>query len=167
MRAHALNAGPTQLHQGLAVFAVIFYLVCFGLGYSAAPTIVASEIYPTHARSYGVSQVVFFMWVGNFVVSATFLTETQTFGIDNTFYIYTAVTVVAWLYIYYELPETSGKTMEQIWTCFCGTNEVRVARRIAGAGRGVLVLSGVLCGKATLELTTATSLLPPGRKVHW
>merc|ERR1711924_435596 len=57
------------------------------------------------------------------VVSATFLTETQTFGIDNTFYIYTAVTVVAWLYIYYELPETSGKTMEQIWTCFCGTNE--------------------------------------------
>jgi len=109
--------------QGLAVFAVIFYLVCFGLGYSAAPTIVASEIYPTHARSYGVSQVVFCMWAGNFVVSATFLTETQTFGVDYTFYIYTAVTAIAWVYIYFELPETSGKTMEQIWTCFCGKNE--------------------------------------------
>mmetsp|Transcript_19905 Transcript_19905/g.46003 ORF Transcript_19905/g.46003 Transcript_19905/m.46003 type:complete len:140 (+) Transcript_19905:39-458(+) len=101
----------------------MFYLVCFGLGYAAAPTIVASEIYPTNARSFGVSQVVFFMWMGNFLVSATFLTETNNFGISNTFYIYAGVTVLAWFYIYMELPETSGKSMEEIWTCFCGKNE--------------------------------------------
>ena len=72
------------------------------------------------------------MWMANFVVSSTFLTETNNFGTSNTFYIYAAVTVLAWFYIYVELPETSGKTMEQIWTCFCGKTEVGAPARAGG-----------------------------------
>ena len=47
-------------------------------------------------------------------VAVTFLTLVDAVGHSATFWIYAAITVCAWIFIYRLVPETKGKTLEQI-----------------------------------------------------
>lgn len=53
-------------------------------------------------------------WGMNLVVAVTFLTLVRLVGHSVTFWIYGAITVGAWVFIYKLVPETKGKTLEQI-----------------------------------------------------
>ena len=53
-------------------------------------------------------------WAMNLVVAVTFLTLVHVVGRSSTFWIYGAITVCAWIFIYKLVPETKGKTLEQI-----------------------------------------------------
>lgn len=53
-------------------------------------------------------------WVLNLVVAVSFLTLVGAVGRAFTFWIYGAVTVAAWFFVYKLVPETKGKTLEEI-----------------------------------------------------
>ncbi len=53
-------------------------------------------------------------WCMNLAVAVTFLTLVDKVGHAMTFWIYGAITVCAWVFIYKLVPETKGKTLEQI-----------------------------------------------------
>ena len=53
-------------------------------------------------------------WCMNLGVAVTFLTLVGIVGHSVTFWIYGAITVGAWVFIYKLVPETKGKTLEQI-----------------------------------------------------
>jgi hypothetical protein len=53
-------------------------------------------------------------WAMNLGVAVTFLTLVSVVGRSATFWIYGAITVAAWVFIYKLVPETRGKTLEQI-----------------------------------------------------
>jgi hypothetical protein len=53
-------------------------------------------------------------WSANLLVALTFLTLTKVMGKPATFWLYGAVTVAAWFFAFFLVPETKGKTLEQI-----------------------------------------------------
>jgi hypothetical protein len=53
-------------------------------------------------------------WASNFAVSLTFLTLVELIGRSWTFWSYALLAIAAWFFSYYLVPETKGRTLEQI-----------------------------------------------------
>jgi hypothetical protein len=53
-------------------------------------------------------------WSANLVVALTFLTLTQQVGKSFTFWIYGLVSIATWLFAFFLVPETKGRSLEEI-----------------------------------------------------
>jgi hypothetical protein len=53
-------------------------------------------------------------WSANLIVALSFLTLTHLMGKATTFWLYGIVSIGAWLFAFFLVPETKGKTLEQI-----------------------------------------------------
>jgi MFS transporter, SP family, arabinose:H+ symporter len=75
---------------------------------------VISEIFPTKIRGRAASIATSMLWTGTLVVTLTFLSLIRALGVGGTFGIYAALSAVAFVFIWKMVPETRGKTLEQI-----------------------------------------------------
>lgn len=84
--------------------------------YSLAPItwVILSEIFPNRIRGGAMSVSVVALWMGNFVVSQTFPLMYQKLGLAQCFWVYAIICFAGFLFILMRLPETKGKTLEQI-----------------------------------------------------
>jgi len=78
------------------------------------PWAVNSEIYPLKIRSVANSLATTVNWGSNLIVSISFLSYANLVTRAGTFWTYASIGVIAWIYFFFKLPETKGKTMEQI-----------------------------------------------------
>jgi sugar porter (SP) family MFS transporter len=88
-----------------------------------------AEIYPLRIRGLAEGAAATFNWGSNLIVSLTFLTLLEKLGASATFLLYAFASVASWLFAYYLVPETKGRTLEEIeafWRARHG------ARRTAG-----------------------------------
>jgi len=96
------------------------YVGSFAIGLGPVFWLVLSEIYPLHIRGRAMSIGTAVNWSVNLIVALTFLTLTQVLGNAATFWLYGIVSVGAWLFAFFLVPETKGKTLEEIeahwWT---------------------------------------------------
>ncbi len=100
--------------QWIAQIGIFFYLAFFSIGMGATPWTVNSEIYPLHLRGIGNSMSTLGNWLGNYLISALFLTATETdTGEVITYFVLGGFCMGAFLFIYLLLPETKGKTIEE------------------------------------------------------
>lgn len=91
----------------------MLYLAFFSIGLGNTPWTVNSEIYPLHLRGVGMSLATTTNWVSNYIISQLFLTLTSSsVGKVVTFACIAVFCVFAWLFVYYLLPETKGKSIE-------------------------------------------------------
>ena len=111
--AGALNVGGIW-----TLCATSFYLAAFQPGMGPMPWTINAEIYPLHARAMGVSTATTVNWVGNLVISLTFLDLTKAVSTYGAFWIYCGVAVLGWAWLYVYLPETRGLTLEEISKLF-------------------------------------------------
>src|SRR5215469_13913316 len=75
-----------------------------------------AEIYPLKIRGLAEGTAATFNWASNLIVSLTFLTLVEKLGPSATFALYAFAAVASWLFAYYLVPETKGRTLEQIET---------------------------------------------------
>ena len=104
----------------IAVGSLMIYVGSFAIGLGPVFWLVLSEIYPLHIRGRAMSIGTAVNWSVNLIVALTFLTLTQVLGNAATFWLYGIVSVGAWLFAFFLVPETKGKTLEEIeahwWT---------------------------------------------------
>ena len=98
----------------LAVLGLVLYLAWFAPGMGPMPWTVNSEIYPQWARSFGNASSAATNWISNLVVSITFLHLTRLLTKSGAFGLYTVIAFMGWLFIYSFVPETKGKTLEEV-----------------------------------------------------
>jgi MFS family permease len=98
----------------VAVGGLIVYVACFAFGLGPVFWLIISEIYPLAVRGAAMSAATVANWVMNLLVAVTFLTLVKLLGHAATFLMYGVLTVVAWFFIYKLVPETKGKSLEQI-----------------------------------------------------
>lgn len=111
--------GITFLEQGealglTAVFALLIYVGFFAVSLGPVAWLIISEIYPLGIRGRAMGIASFANWLCNFFVSLTFLTLIQDLGISGTFWIYAIICVIGLWFVIKLVPETKGKTLEEI-----------------------------------------------------
>jgi SP family galactose:H+ symporter-like MFS transporter len=97
-----------------AIGGLVIYVACFAFGLGPIFWLLISEIYPLKIRSAAMSAVTVTNWLMNLVVAVTFLTLVSVLGHAGTFWLYGVIAVAAWVFIYRLVPETKGKSLEQI-----------------------------------------------------
>jgi sugar porter (SP) family MFS transporter len=104
-----------QHHAGyLALGGLLLYIASFAIGLGPVFWLMISEIYPIGVRSKAMAVSTMVNWAANFVVAGTFLTVSAAITRQGTFFIYTGIAVVAFLFFLLKVPETRGKSLEQI-----------------------------------------------------
>ncbi|KAF6137405.1 hypothetical protein GIB67_036442 [Kingdonia uniflora] len=110
LKAHELSLDSVP---GLAVAGVLVYIGSFSIGMGAVPWVVMSEIFPINVKGVAGSLATLVNWFGSWVVSYTFnyLMSWSSYG---TFIIYAVVNILAIIFIATFVPETKGRTLEEI-----------------------------------------------------
>ncbi len=98
----------------IAVVSLMFYVGSFAVGLGPVFWLLLSEIYPLSVRGRAMSVGTLANWTANLAVALTFLSLTQGLGKPATFWLYGAITAASWVFAFFFVPETMGKTLEQI-----------------------------------------------------
>jgi hypothetical protein len=73
-----------------------------------------SEIYPLAVRGAGTSVQSATLWGTNLLITLTLLSMINLFGVGQVFWIYGLFNVAAWIFVWFLLPELTGRTLEDI-----------------------------------------------------
>ncbi|AQW90850.1 MFS transporter [Elizabethkingia anophelis] len=109
----------TQQQGYLVLIAILGYIAFFAMSLGPLTFVVIAEIFPTKSRATAMSITTFFLWLAVFLVSQTFPILIGSIGSAYTFWLYTLISILAFLFIRKCIPETKGKTLEEIeasWT---------------------------------------------------
>lgn len=93
---------------------LLLYIAAFALGPGPCIWLVIAEIYPLEVRGPAMSIATLASWLANLLVSSTFPAFSVGVGEANAFFIFGLVTFLSWLFTFGLLPETSGRTLEDI-----------------------------------------------------
>ena len=99
---------------GLCIAMVLSDVGFFSIGMGPIAWVYSSEIFPLKLRAQGVSVGVIVNRVTSGVVGMTFISLYQAVTISGAFFLFAGVAVVSWLFFYFVLPETHGRTLEEI-----------------------------------------------------
>ena len=116
--ALSLAAVSAAIHfQSSGVVVLIFvltYVACFAVGVGTGTWVLMSEICPTKVRGQAMSVATVFLWCGTLLVTLTFLSLVTVFTAAGVFLLYAVVCIAAFLFVWRGVPETKGRTLEEI-----------------------------------------------------
>jgi sugar porter (SP) family MFS transporter len=98
----------------IALVALMVYIAGFAAGLGPVFWLMISEIFPLRVRPPAMSVSTVGNWGANFVVSFTFLSLVSAAGRSGTFWIYAAIALFSTVYFFLRVPETKGRTLEEI-----------------------------------------------------
>ncbi len=93
---------------------VLVAIACYAATLAPVTWVVISEIFPNRIRGAAMSTAVFFLWLACFILTYTFPIMNEKFGAAATFWTYSGICVLGFLLVLRRLPETKGKSLEQI-----------------------------------------------------
>jgi MFS transporter, SP family, galactose:H+ symporter len=111
--AFRVMAGNTAL-AWVAVVTLMTYVAFFAISLGPIFWLLIAEIYPLKIRGLAQGTSAGANWTFNLLVSITFLTLVEQLGPSWTFWLYGLLAVAAWVFSYYLVPETKGRTLEEI-----------------------------------------------------
>ncbi len=118
----ALTFGNASLSL-VTMISIMVYSASFMFSWGPICWVYIAEIFPNTIRGAAVAVAVAFQWIFNFIVSSTFvpmfnmhLQSGDHFGHWFTYGLYGTICVIAALFVWKLVPETKGKTLEEIST---------------------------------------------------
>jgi SP family arabinose:H+ symporter-like MFS transporter len=98
----------------VTVLCLAGYIVSFAFSLGPVVWLMISEIFPYRNRAQAVAVSTAANWGANFVVSLTFPILRGRLGIAPTLWVYSALGVATLAFIVARVPETKGRTLEEI-----------------------------------------------------
>uniref|UniRef100_J3MME8 Major facilitator superfamily (MFS) profile domain-containing protein n=1 Tax=Oryza brachyantha TaxID=4533 RepID=J3MME8_ORYBR len=127
-----LGAGLTVVGQhpdakipwaiGLSIASTLAYVAFFSIGLGPITWVYSSEIFPLQVRALGCALGVASNRVTSGVISMTFLSLSNAITIGGSFFLYAGIAALAWVFFYTYLPETRGRTLEEMSKLFGATD---------------------------------------------
>jgi SP family arabinose:H+ symporter-like MFS transporter len=104
----------TGLSTWVVLGSIISYTAFFAFGMGPVPWVVISEIFPNKIRGRAAAVATSVLWTGTLLVTFTFLSLIRALGVSGTFSIYAILSALSFVFIWSMVPETRGKTLEEI-----------------------------------------------------
>lgn len=93
---------------------VLAAIACYAMSLAPVVWVVISEIFPNRIRGAATAVAVSSLWIACFLLTYTFPMLNAKLGSAGTFWLYAGICLAGFLFIVFKLPETKGKTLEQI-----------------------------------------------------
>lgn len=93
---------------------VVVAIACYAMTLAPVTWVVISEIFPTRIRAMAMAVSTFALWAACFVLTYTFPLLNNLLGSYGTFWLYGIICLGGFFFIKMNLPETKGKTLEEI-----------------------------------------------------
>jgi sugar porter (SP) family MFS transporter len=107
--------------KGLTVLILTLLTIgCYAVSLAPVVWVLISEIFPNRIRGAAVSVSVSALWIACYILTFTFPALNRSLGSAGTFWVYSAICFAGLLFVWRSVPETRGKTLEQIERDFSG-----------------------------------------------
>lgn len=93
---------------------VVLAIACYAMTLGPCTWVLISELFPNRVRAVAVATCTFALWVGSSTLTYTFPLLNTALGSYGTFWIYSAVCLCGLLFFVCRLPETKGKSLEEL-----------------------------------------------------
>jgi SP family sugar porter-like MFS transporter len=113
---YALLGTSYYLHiSGVVVLIlVLLAIACYAMTLAPIVWVILSEIFPNRVRGMAMAISTFSLWTACFILTYTFPILNNSLGAYGTFWLYGIICVLGFIFIRKNLPETKGKTLEDI-----------------------------------------------------
>jgi MFS family permease len=93
---------------------VLAAIGCYAMSLAPVTWVVIVEIFPNRIRGAAMAVAVSALWIACFLLTYTFPILNVKLGSAGTFWLYATICVLGFVFIKLKLPETKGKSLEQI-----------------------------------------------------
>lgn len=93
---------------------VVMGIACYAMSLAPVTWVVLSEIFPNRIRGAAMAVATVSLWLASFLLTYTFPLLNSAFGASGTFWMYGIICVGGLVFIAKKLPETKGRTLEEI-----------------------------------------------------
>lgn len=101
--------------SGMAVLVLVMLAIgCYAMTLAPITWVVISEIFPTRIRGMAMAVSTFSLWTACFVLTYTFPLLNSGLGAYGTFWLYGIICLLGFIFVKKNLPETKGKSLEEI-----------------------------------------------------
>lgn len=121
------NFCPTD-YSWMAVLGLALFVIGFAPGLGPMPWTVNSEIYPMWARGTAISIATAVNWIANLIVSFSFLSLLESITTYGTFYLFCGISLLGMIVLFFMLPETKNKTLEEVEELFMSKEYKQIHR---------------------------------------
>ncbi|MBV9157543.1 MAG: MFS transporter, partial [Acidobacteriaceae bacterium] len=96
----------------------------FAIGLGPGFWVLLAEIFPTRIRGRAMSIATVCLWCASTLLTMTFLSLTNALSPTGAFLIYAGFCVITFLIVWLAVPETKGRTLEEIEHSWLGTQSI-------------------------------------------
>lgn len=96
------------------IILVVSAIACYAMTLGPVTWVLIAEIFPNRVRAVAVATCTFALWVGSFTLTYTFPLLNSSLGSYGTFWIYAAICAAGFALFAAKLPETKGKSLEEL-----------------------------------------------------
>jgi len=111
---------PSPAHGWLVAIGLYSFMAFYAMGPGVCVWLALSELMPTRIRSNGMSIALLVNQLVSTILAGIFLPFVSKYGYSSMFFLFATFTVVYFITITFFLPETKGKTLEEIESHFEG-----------------------------------------------
>lgn len=124
------DSWETHTTEGwVSVAFLFFFMLTYGATWGPIPWAMPAEIFPSSLRAKGMAYATMSNWFNNFVIGLITPPLVQNTGF-GTYVFFCAFCCIALVWVWFVVPETNGRTLEQMDEVFNdNTGEIEAARR--------------------------------------
>lgn len=104
-------------YSGLGILplaSLVLFIISFSLGFGPLPWMIMGELFAPEIKGVASGLAVMCNWALVFLVTFSFPIMNSSFGGHVTFYIFGVVVLISIPFVYYVVPETRGKSLQEI-----------------------------------------------------
>ncbi|KAK7102427.1 proton myo-inositol cotransporter-like [Littorina saxatilis] len=121
---------PSDKYSWITTLGIALFVLLFAPGMAPMPWTINAEIYPLWARGTCNAIAATSAWISNLIISFTFLSLTEAITIYGVFWMFMGFSLLGLLFFFLLVPETRGKSLEQVEELFMNPIQKRRWRSV-------------------------------------
>ncbi|KAM8934617.1 solute carrier family 2, facilitated glucose transporter member 6 [Pelodytes ibericus] len=109
---------PIDYLSVIPLVCVMLYIIGYAFGWGPITWLLMSEILPLKSRGLASGLCVLVSWITGFILTEAFIPTANALGLETLFFFFTVICAFGLLFTYRCVPETKGRTLEQIESYF-------------------------------------------------